>query len=69
MEKEENIEVNPYEDYEVKDHSNTAHDHFYVVDPKQDPNNEMTQILCTGCPSGCSITDEFTLKNGKIVKK
>lgn len=68
-EKIEDLEENPFVDLEFKEIANTNHDHYYVEDPKQDPNNEMTQLMCTGCPSGCSIDDTLKVVDGKIAKK
>jgi hypothetical protein len=62
------VETDPFEDFETIDKGTTAHDHTYILDPQQDPNTEMTSIMCTGCNHGCNITSEFTLKAGKIVK-
>lgn len=63
-------EEDPYEDYEIRDHSNTLHDHFYIEDPQQDPNSELLSVMCTGCPSGCNIEpDKFKIVEGKIVSK
>lgn len=67
--KEEELEIDPFIDCEVKEVANTAHGHFYCEDPVQDPNSELLQIMCTGCPSGCNINpDELKIKDGKIVK-
>jgi anaerobic selenocysteine-containing dehydrogenase len=65
---EDEKEIDPFEDCEVIDRGNTAHDHFYVEDPIQDPNSDMTSVFCTGCAHGCNITEEFKLKDGKIIK-
>jgi hypothetical protein len=69
-EKEKEVEVNPFEDYELKDHSTTDHEHFYVVDPVQDKNSELLNVMCTGCPSGIMIDgDKFNVVDGKIITK
>lgn len=60
---------NPFVELEFKEVANTSHEHYYVEDPVQDPNNEMTQLICTGCPSGCSIADDLIVIDGKIIKK
>jgi hypothetical protein len=67
---EEEKELDPFEDYEVKEVYNTNHDHYYVEDPKQDPNSELLQVMCTGCNSGCNIDNNlFVIKEGKIEKR
>jgi hypothetical protein len=68
-EPKEELEQDPYEEYQIKEVVNTSHEHYYVIDPLQDLTNEMTQLLCTGCPSGCSIADDLKVVNGKIIKK
>jgi hypothetical protein len=65
----EEIEENPFVDVKFVEVANTVHDHYYVEDPIQDLNNEMTQLICTGCPSGCSIADDLKVVDGKIIKK
>lgn len=68
-EPKEELEVNPFIEVEFKEVANTSHKHYYVESPSQDPTNEMTQLECTGCPSGCSIADDLMVIDGKIIKK
>lgn len=66
---EELKEEDPWTEHKFVEVANTSHDHYYVPDPVQDLTNEMTQLLCTGCPSGCSIADDLKVEDGKIIKK
>ena len=67
---EEDKEVDPYTDYEVKETRTTVCDHFYCEDAIQDPNTELMSVMCVKCWHGCMIEpDKFHIKEGKICRK
>jgi len=70
-EEEQKIEVEePYKEYEVREIARTDGEHYYVEDPQQDPNSNLTSVICTHCPSGVMIdSTKFEIKDGKIIER
>jgi len=60
-------ETDPFVDCEFREVANTKCEHYFVEDPQQDPNSDMTSVVCTKCPSGANITKSQKLKDGKII--